>query len=157
MLTNCFGSTDAVLGKSGESARRGSKRSDPAHVNKRMGIVWTTMRRTVSGCKNRRNRVKLVVTEKNDAAQKIADLLGASKPKADKVYSTPVYRFDLDGEEWTIEGDGLLGRCLQHELDHLDGKTMFEVCDPMARIEALRAYEAALAAGAKPGETGPVQ
>lgn len=104
MLTNCFGSTDTVLGKSGESARRGSKRSDPAHVNKRMGIVWTTMRRTVSGCKNRRNRVKLVVTEKNDAAQKIADLLGASKPKADKVYSTPVYRFDLDGEEWVTIG-----------------------------------------------------
>ncbi len=64
---------------------------------------------------------------------------------------------DLDGEEWTIEGDGLLGRCLQHELDHLDGKTMFEVCDPMTRIEALRAYEVALANGAKPGETGPGQ
>ena len=64
---------------------------------------------------------------------------------------------DLDGEEWTIEGDGLLGRCLQHELDHLDGKTMFEVCDPMTRIEALRAYEVALANGAKPGETGPEQ
>lgn len=29
--------------------------------------------------------------------------------------------FDLDGEEWEIEGDGLLGRCLQHECDHLDG------------------------------------
>ena len=35
--------------------------------------------------------MKLVVTEKNDAAQKIAYLLGASKPKADKVFSTPVY------------------------------------------------------------------
>ena len=33
---------------------------------------------------------------------------------------------DLDGEEWVIEGDGLLGRCLQHEIDHLDGKTLFE-------------------------------
>ena len=61
---------------------------------------------------------------------------------------------DLDGEEWTIEGDGLLGRCLQHELDHLDGKTMFEVCDPLTRLEALKAYDAALAAGAMPGETG---
>lgn len=48
--------------------------------------------------------MKLVVTEKNDAAQKIADLLGASKPKADKVYNTPVYRFDLDGEEWVTIG-----------------------------------------------------
>ena len=41
--------------------------------------------------------MRLVVTEKNDAAQKIADLLGATKPKADKVYSTPVYRFTVDG------------------------------------------------------------
>lgn len=61
--------------------------------------------------------------------------------------------FDLDGEEWEIEGDGLLGRCLQHELDHLDGITMFERCDPMARIQALRDYEVALAAGARPGDT----
>lgn len=61
--------------------------------------------------------------------------------------------FDFDGEEWEIEGDGLLGRCLQHEIDHLDGITMFERCDPMDRIVALAEYERALAAGAKPGET----
>ncbi len=61
--------------------------------------------------------------------------------------------FDLNGEEWEIEGDELLGRCLQHELDHLDGVTMFERCDPLVRIQALRDYEIALAAGAKPGET----
>ena len=48
--------------------------------------------------------MKLVVTEKNDAAQKIAELLGAKKPKADKVYSTPVYRFEVDGEEWVTIG-----------------------------------------------------
>ena len=30
---------------------------------------------------------------------------------------------------------------------------MFEPCDPMDRIEALRDYEIALAAGARPGET----
>ena len=48
--------------------------------------------------------MKLVVTEKNDAATKIASLLGAKKPKADKVYSTPVYRFEVDGEEWVTIG-----------------------------------------------------
>ncbi len=48
--------------------------------------------------------MKLVVTEKNDAATKIAQLLGAKKPKADKVYSTPVYRFEVDGEEWVTIG-----------------------------------------------------
>lgn len=28
---------------------------------------------------------------------------------------------NLDGEELKIEADGLLSRCLQHEIDHLDG------------------------------------
>ena len=48
--------------------------------------------------------MKLVVTEKNDAAEKIADLLGSSKPKKDKVFSTPVYRFTVNGEEWVTIG-----------------------------------------------------
>jgi len=47
--------------------------------------------------------VKLVVTEKNDAAEKIAQLLG-TKAKKDKVFNTPVYRFDVDGEEWVTIG-----------------------------------------------------
>ena len=47
--------------------------------------------------------MKLVVTEKNDAAEKIAQLLG-SKPKKDKVFNTPVYRFTVDGEEWVTIG-----------------------------------------------------
>jgi peptide deformylase len=29
-----------------------------------------------------------------------------------------------DGEEYTVEAAGLLARCFQHELDHLDG-TLF--------------------------------
>ena len=49
--------------------------------------------------------MKLVITEKNDAAQQIARLLcSVGKPKADKVYNTPVYRFDVDGEEWVTIG-----------------------------------------------------
>ena len=60
---------------------------------------------------------------------------------------------DLEGNACSIEGDGLLGRCLQHETDHLNGKTLFESCSPIARLEALREYEAARVAGALPGET----
>ena len=49
--------------------------------------------------------MKLVVTEKNDAAQQIARLLCTTgKPKADKVYDTPVYRFSHDGEDWVTIG-----------------------------------------------------
>ncbi len=61
--------------------------------------------------------------------------------------------YDLDGEIWEIEGDELLGRCLQHEIDHLDGITLFESCKPELKVKALVAYDEALAAGAKPGDT----
>ncbi len=77
---------------------------------------------------------------------------GISVPIARREFARARF-FDLDGEEWEIEGDGLLGRCLQHECDHLDGITMFERCEPAARLEALAVYEQAQAAGAKPGQT----
>lgn len=48
--------------------------------------------------------MKLVIAEKNIAAQKIAQLLSIGKPKNDKVYNTPVYRFDVEGEEWVSMG-----------------------------------------------------
>ena len=56
--------------------------------------------------------MKLIVTEKNDAAGQIARLLSDSgKPKADKVYDTPVYRFRKGGEECVTIG--LRGHILQ--------------------------------------------
>ena len=77
---------------------------------------------------------------------------GISVPIARPPFARCRY-YDLDGQLWEIEGDGLLGRCLQHETDHLDGVTMFERCEPTARLKALQEYEVALAAGARPGET----
>ena len=47
----------------------------------------------------------LVVTEKNNAAQKIAQLLSESgRPKQDKVYNIAVYRFRNGGEDWVTIG-----------------------------------------------------
>ncbi len=60
--------------------------------------------------------MKLVVTEKNDAAKQIANLLGTKKPKQDKVYNTPVYRFEVSGEEWVTIG--LRGHILEPDFTH---------------------------------------
>ena len=57
--------------------------------------------------------MKLVVTEKNDAAKQIATLLGATNPKADKVFSTPIFRFTVAGEEWVAIG--LRGHILESD------------------------------------------
>ena len=48
--------------------------------------------------------MKLVITEKNDAAEKIADLLSIGQPKLDKVFNVPVYKFNRDGEQWVTIG-----------------------------------------------------
>lgn len=69
--------------------------------------------------------------------------------------SVKVRFFDLDGQEQELEADGLWARCIQHEIDHLDGKTLFESAAPIDRIKALQDYDIALASGAKPGETKP--
>lgn len=45
---------------------------------------------------------------------------------------------DLDGNEMSIEADGVEARCLQHELDHLDGILLLERLDPEQRKYALR-------------------
>lgn len=47
----------------------------------------------------------LVITEKHDAAKQIARLLSESgKPKQEKVYNTPIYRFQRAGQEWVTIG-----------------------------------------------------
>ena len=38
-------------------------------------------------------------------------------------FKVRVQALDLDGVEYEIEADGLLGRCIQHECEHLDGHT----------------------------------
>ncbi|MBE6468586.1 MAG: peptide deformylase [Coriobacteriaceae bacterium] len=65
-----------------------------------------------------------------------------------------VEAYNLEGDLMRYEAErDLMCVCLQHEIDHLHGVTMFERLDPAERMRALRAYQDALARGAKPGET----
>jgi len=34
--------------------------------------------------------------------------------------------FNEDGEEYLLEAEGLLARCIQHEIDHLDGRLIID-------------------------------
>ncbi|MGQ0847807.1 MAG: peptide deformylase [Actinomycetota bacterium] len=45
---------------------------------------------------------------------------------------------DLNGSEIEYAGDGLLGRILQHEIDHLGGILLIERLDKKTRKQALR-------------------
>ena len=59
---------------------------------------------------------------------------------------------DLEGDTIHIEAEGFDARALQHELDHLEGITMFEHLDAIACATKLQEFAEAKAAGAKPGD-----
>ena len=44
-----------------------------------------------------------------------------------------VRALDLDGKEFEVDADGLLAVCLQHELDHLQGKVFVEYLSLLKR------------------------
>ncbi|MDK6831269.1 peptide deformylase, partial [Pauljensenia sp. UMB8040A] len=45
---------------------------------------------------------------------------------------------DLDGKKKIVEGEGLLGRCIQHECDHLDGHLYLDRLEREVRKQAMR-------------------
>ena len=40
---------------------------------------------------------------------------------------------DLNGQTFTLEADGLLSVCIQHEVDHLDGKLFVDYLSSLKR------------------------
>jgi len=48
---------------------------------------------------------------------------------------------NLDGEEFTIEGEGLLARALQHEIDHLNGIVFIDRLSPLQKRLALEKFK----------------
>lgn len=58
------------------------------------------------------------------------------------VQRPPIVRLEatnLDGERFSVRGDGLLARCWQHEMDHLDGVL---IIDKFAQLDRLRTRSA---------------
>ena len=62
-------------------------------------------------------------------------------PRAGHAVATGV---DLDGQPVVVEGTGVLARCLQHEVDHLDGHLFLDRLPDGERRQALRALRSEL-------------
>ncbi|TDD22326.1 peptide deformylase [Actinomadura sp. KC06] len=60
-----------------------------------------------------------------------------------------VHGYDVRGTAITVEGTGLLARCLQHETDHLEGRLYIDRLSARARKKVLKEYES-LQAEAEP-------
>lgn len=52
-----------------------------------------------------------------------------------------VRALDRHGKPFEITADGLLGECLQHEIDHLNGKLFIDLLSPLKRIMAKKKFE----------------
>ena len=51
-----------------------------------------------------------------------------------------VEALDIQGEPFRLEADGELARCVQHEIDHLDGILYIDRISPLARRMLLGKY-----------------
>jgi len=51
--------------------------------------------------------------------------------KVPRARQVTVCALDANGQPFTVEADGLLAVCLQHELDHLEGKVFVEYLSPL--------------------------
>jgi peptide deformylase len=64
----------------------------------------------------------------------------ADVERADRI---TVRALDRDGNPFEIEADGLLAICIQHEMDHLDGKVFVDYLSPLKREQVRKRLEKA--------------
>ena len=58
--------------------------------------------------------------------------------KVTRAETVTVEALDRDGQPFSLDAEGLLAICIQHEIDHLDGKVFVEYLSPLkqSRIKA---------------------
>lgn len=61
--------------------------------------------------------------------------------KVERPSRVKIEALDLNGEKFEIEAEGLLAVCIQHEMDHLDGKLFVDYLSPLKRQRAREKIE----------------
>lgn len=69
--------------------------------------------------------------------------------KVDRAANVRVEALDRNGEPFTLEADELLAVCIQHEIDHLDGKLFVDYLSPLKRNRIRQKLEKEAKAQAK--------
>lgn len=65
----------------------------------------------------------------------------------ERPYAATVEAIDLDGRPFRITADGLLARAIQHEIEHLDGKTFLQNLSSLKRELVKRQIKKRMKAG----------
>jgi len=82
--------------------------------------------------------VELSAEEYQDADEGCLSVPGLWFPTRRAWYARVVGK-DLDGNQVVVEGTELMARCLQHEVDHLDGHLYLDRLDRAVRKKAMKA------------------
>lgn len=61
--------------------------------------------------------------------------------KVERPTHVKIEYMNLEGEQVEVEADGLLAVCIQHEMDHLDGKLFVDYLSPLKRQRAREKVE----------------
>lgn len=69
--------------------------------------------------------------------------------KVERAETVTVKALDREGNEFTLDGDELLAVCIQHEIDHLDGKLFVDYLSPLKRDRIRKKLEKEARAQAK--------
>ena len=59
----------------------------------------------------------------------------------ERPFTVTIRATDENGEQYEVTGSELLGRCFQHEIDHLDGKLFIDYLSPLKRKSAMTKWE----------------
>ena len=112
--------------------------AETMYASEGVGIAAPQVGKSIRVCvvdvdtKNRNNRYDLinpVITYRegsvvdNEGCLSCPDLFGDVE-RAEKIRGEYLNRF---GKKKTLEAEGLLARCIQHELDHLDGQLFIDI------------------------------
>ena len=80
-------------------------------------------------------------SETEKAEEGCLSIPGVAAP-VERSLTVTVEALDADGHPVHIEADGLLARCLLHEIDHLDGILFVDRLSPLQRSMVLKKYRA---------------
>ena len=137
---------DPVLKKISEPVEKIDKRlrkflddmAETMYASEGVGIAAPQVGKSIRVCvvdvdrkeqKNRYDLINPVITFRegsvvdNEGCLSCPDLFGDVE-RAEKIRVEYLSRF---GKKKTLEADGLLARCIQHEIDHLDGQLFIDI------------------------------
>jgi len=82
-------------------------------------------------------RIEWQSAERKVGSEACLSLPGMSMKPIERFTEVRVRAWDRHGKEWALHCGGLLGRALQHEIDHLDGVTILDRMKPYDHKRAI--------------------